>query len=1028
MASFRVSLLTLISQFLLCIAVNAQPLLLPDLKFRTYNTLDGITDNSVVKVLQDKKGFLWIATHNGLSRFDGLHFKNYTYSPNDSGSLRSIWVTDMALDQNGIIWISTEWGICWYDEACDQFHYINRRQQVQILYKGPLCMGQNNTLWLAAEDGLIKIDATKKTFVPTVLNRLPNPQCIDIDSNGNIWIGTLGNGIYLYDNIQKYWEHFYPDCIPKEAHIMDMHREGDTIWMATSDGLLKVHTPSKNVSVNKRPTKGPWLNDNALMSVVNFPALHGDNMLLCGTYDKRLLLYNKKTELFVYQWQNNHIRLNDMPYGIYFDLFAIGKILWIGSDRGLSKLDMSQQDFTASTIPVFFNKSQNKTLIKHIIADKQHVTNFFIITAKPDSGLFSYNRTTGATKKISPYHYNSIYTDDKSGGIWACRKNAVEFFTNGKLTKQIKLPATPNSCFIDAKGKLWLATADGLAEVNIGTSDYHIYKAEFKGTSIENKSFEEAFFAMDMAMSANGNIWLASIKYGLFEFDTTTKKFIAHRQPFNTSYEAKNRCSSVEVDESGNIWVGNMAGLTMYNPKSNLFTNYNRDSGLLNTYVYSIKFDKNGLLWGRGNTNVFSFNRQQSTFSDYNLPQEMIPSFYGQRLSQDGLKMLLGFEGGYAHFNPIQPTPSNLKIYLNTCYILGKRYSANFEQKEASHVFKHNENVLSMSFTAVDYEQPEKVHYAYLLEGFDKDWQYSNKLNLASYTNLPPGNYKFWAKARQDNSAWVTIPQSFNFYIRPALWQRVWFWPLVLLMITTGLVAFFIKRVKDSERKMREKANISKLLTELEMKTLRTQMNPHFIFNSLNSVQKFIWENKKEDASDYLSKFAKLIRMILEHSSQSNILLMDDLGALKTYIELEHRRSNGRFEYVLKIENDVDATALLVPPLLLQPFVENAIWHGLGPLTERSGHLSILIKRDENWLICKITDNGIGRKKAAEIKAQSSLHRKSVGMEITRQRLSLSEKEGSDQIFIEIVDLFDQENPVGTEVTLRIPYVKNTSN
>ena len=219
---------------------------------------------------------------------------------------------------------------------------------------------------------------------------------------------------------------------------------------------------------------------------------------------------------------------------------------------------------------------------------------------------------------------------------------------------------------------------------------------------------------------------------------------------------------------------------------------------------------------------------------------------------------------------------------------------------------------------------------------------------------------------------------------------------------------------------LRSKTAMQQMKAELEMKALRSQMNPHFIFNSLNSVQKYIWENKQEDASEYLTKFARLIRLVLENSLHSSVTLSEELHALRLYIEMEHRRNNQKFDYSITTAEHIDAAHTWVPPLLFQPYVENAIWHGLSPKDEH-GQLSVRIEKTGHNLTCIIDDNGIGRKQAATLKKPGSAG--SLAMNISSQRIAWLQKKTGSAAAVHITDKQDGARADGTTVTITLPLI-----
>lgn len=248
---------------------------------------------------------------------------------------------------------------------------------------------------------------------------------------------------------------------------------------------------------------------------------------------------------------------------------------------------------------------------------------------------------------------------------------------------------------------------------------------------------------------------------------------------------------------------------------------------------------------------------------------------------------------------------------------------------------------------------------------------------------------------------------------------------VALLFILIGVIMFFFYKTtkENEENKLRNKA------LETERSLLRTQMNPHFIFNALNSVQSFIVSNNAQDAVRFLSKFAKLMRMILNNSMVQSVTLSNEMQSLGLYLDLERARFGNKFDYKIDIDDSVEEDLVCVPPMLVQPFIENAIIHGLMHKTTDDGLITIKInENDENSLICQITDNGVGRKAAAELEKNNERKHKSVGMQLTRDRLRDLNSEANSQMSCTITDLEDEAgNALGTQVTIIIPIVEESN-
>lgn len=232
-----------------------------------------------------------------------------------------------------------------------------------------------------------------------------------------------------------------------------------------------------------------------------------------------------------------------------------------------------------------------------------------------------------------------------------------------------------------------------------------------------------------------------------------------------------------------------------------------------------------------------------------------------------------------------------------------------------------------------------------------------------------------------------------------------------------------VQRLKETAKAIDENIALKQKTAELETQVLRAQMNPHFLFNSLNSINRFILQNNKEQASEYLDKFSKLIRLILQNSQVSLITLESELESLKLYLDLEALRFEQRFDYQISVSEDLEASAVKVPPLIIQPYTENAIWHGLMHKEEK-GRLRIEISQENDFLVFKIADDGIGRKKAAELNSKSATKHKSLGLKITEDRIRMMQHTNENIPPVVIHDLVNTNGgATGTEIIIKMPVI-----
>jgi LytS/YehU family sensor histidine kinase len=257
-------------------------------------------------------------------------------------------------------------------------------------------------------------------------------------------------------------------------------------------------------------------------------------------------------------------------------------------------------------------------------------------------------------------------------------------------------------------------------------------------------------------------------------------------------------------------------------------------------------------------------------------------------------------------------------------------------------------------------------------------------------------------------------------------WWQTWWFRIGALLLIAGLVYWlYLLRVAQIRRKEKLKSQYEKKLANVEMTALLAQMNPHFLFNSLNSIDSYIIKNESGKASEYLNNFARLMRLILQNSRSNYISLKDGLETLDLYLQMESLRFSNKFEYEIKVAEGIDTASIVIPPMLIQPYVENAIWHGLMHKKDGTpGKVEIIINRQDNNLICIIKDNGIGREKAAELKAQKpGSHKRSMGMQITSDRIEMINKLYDTNTSVKVVDLKNENgNASGTQVKLIIPF------
>ncbi|MBK9734262.1 MAG: histidine kinase [Saprospiraceae bacterium] len=359
--------------------------------------------------------------------------------------------------------------------------------------------------------------------------------------------------------------------------------------------------------------------------------------------------------------------------------------------------------------------------------------------------------------------------------------------------------------------------------------------------------------------------------------------------------------------------------------------------------------------------------------------------------------------------NIIKTQELNGHIYLKETKLFGKTIPS-----DTIYDFNFNQNNLILSFGYLDQNTPISPELEYCVNG--QNWQAVEKMDISMY-NMMPGGYTLQVRPRYQPSGLITL----KIRIDPPWYQTWWFYLIILSMLSVFTFLAYKLRISNIRKEEKEKNQLKERIAQIEMSALRAQMNPHFIFNCLNSINRFILVNDTEAASEYLTKFSRLIRMILDASREDFISLEKEIASLRLYIGMESMRFQESFEWSITIDEDVYSHNIMLPPLLIQPYVENAIWHGLMQAPEGWGvrKLAIHVYSQGEAVIIKIEDNGIGRDKAKLLKSKTGDQHKSYGISLTEERLKLMQKIQGTMTEIVIEDLFNKQgSPCGTIVKI----------
>lgn len=956
---------------------------------KVYNSTDGLPGSMVRRPFQDSRDFIWLATNCGLSMFDGRTFKNYSAKDGLTGS----WVVDMAEDNQGNMWVATSEGL--FKMFGNKFTKIG-----DSLPTPSKIAAYGNKIWIATgkglyvhENGIVRPDTivkkylSKKTCTFLKLNdgrfliltdqgagfiegntfktlwRTPNPEYVISaaqDGKGRIWYSTLFSNIYIFDD----------SLYQPQIKIADM----DTPPRVIRDR-------SGNITV---------VGDNSLHFT------RGDtiyNSTSIGLFDSANMMYKALQDREGNYWIGSTFGL------MQYQTFAIRTIQL--KDAATARVYHFAND--TNTYISCYNKIykvKGGVFSEFIYLDKtdyrdvnlhgiDHTVNNIDAVEKADDGSFLIGLVSGEILKHKDGKTNHLVDQD----------NFLVSHTTIKQGNKIWFFEKSTYCFTDGKvDTSYPAPPARITSAILNSSEDEILIGTFKG--------------------------IYTFKHGIF---TVLKIPLIDSLPW---------INSLQLEKDGTLWVGTSGyGLLKLKLSKNtlqLLHVYNAMTDFESDFIDKIAIDKNGTVWATSNAGLYKIKRAGNTEDITHIGAEegLSNSNYlvSLGITNNGEVYITGPKGiDYFHndaiFFPSTPQKTHItSIMVNNveCTWNKEDTALSFFGIPQSHRFRYNENSISFRFTGINYSKPAKIKYEYYLENFSTDKQITNSDNI-TFFNLPPGKYVFKVRSTVFSTFTNEEYASFSFEIATPFWATLWFRLMVAALLIAIITLLLRWRIKSIDKARTQELTVQKELGESRLLAFQARMNPHFIFNSLNSIQSFVLNNDKIYALNYLSKFSKLLRKTLDNSLRTRISLEQELDMLTSYIQMEELRFDHGFNFEIVLDDNIVQANLFVPGMIIQPFVENAIIHGLMHKQEK-GLLQVHFSLNGQQLMCTVTDNGIGRKKSAEINAKKSTNHQSQGtaIAINRLRLLSDVKKGiiNDVTF---VDLYNDGHEAGLKVIIKLP-------
>ena len=999
-----------------------------------------LSSNIVTSIEQDENGMMWFGTKRGLNSYDSYNFEEY----NQMDGIINATITDIR-SVGDTLFVGTEKGLTIYDvknkKATNYFSEIDSLAipDNYIFYISPLI---DNKLVICTKDGTSVYNLkTKKFYIPKINNYLPEYEVHSIEyiAGNNSWLVATSKGLVIYKDDNQALRHFYSikdveNSLP-DNNLRCMHRINDErIFIGTADGLCEYNALNNNIkriNLNLLTTnQSPRLD---ISNIISF----SENEIMISTYTNGLYLYNyqENTATHISKFNTRNAISENYIFDVYKD--NMGSV-WVATFTGLNRFENNLAKF--STVNIFENGS---LLSINYFLDLQYDDNILIGTS---SGIKVFNTKDESIVDFKTFfnskenYFESLYIYsfylENDSRIWVGTRNFGLYIYDIKtdkvidVSKEYNIPklrhAVVREMVLDGYDNMWISTNMGLCRLNLKTATHQFYNTAPKNTNaIPNDDVFDLLLADSLIYITTGN-GLSTYHYDTDSFttyhlsDSLTKDDVVKNYGFFDIVEG----------EDGRYYIGSYSnGMLAFSPDTKQFKTSKRADNI-GRMVYAIIPDNNGFLWASTSKGIMKYSLATKDITNYDVSDglqgsEFTPNAFLR--SKDGFIFFGGFNG-FNYFKPSEiqletKTPKVIvtKMITNT----GKKYRY-LNDGDTIHL-SHNNNSFEIEFATLNLIRKNQVVYSYILDNYDKEWSYHVATHrYIDYGKIRPGTYVFKLNAANEVNIWNEKPLELTIIIQPAWYQRLVFKIFVLFMILVAVLIIIRQRAKIIYQKREQKRLITELETQmlqLKQKTLQLQMNPHVIFNTLNSIQQYILNHDVENAVSYLSSFSKLMRRILNNSNERYILLSDEIEAVDLYLQLESMRLGNRFKYVIDVDSEIDVNNTEIAPLIIQPFVENAIIHGLIPKKEDCLLSVRFTKLSEDKLLCVIEDNGVGRKYSEKMKREKGASHKSYGMSVTRRRLETLTKISNDDFSVEIVDLYDDDgNATGTRVNIIISY------
>lgn len=962
--------------------------------YTEYTVEDGLAQSQVKDICQDDQGYLWIATNSGLSRFDGIEFVNYSIQDGlPDNKVRKIYKSE-----NGDLWAVTPVGVAHFRNNIITPYLFEETYRINDLieFNGDILFGSDKGL-LRLEEGAFELIGS-----PDINNYYIRSL---VNYRDSILVMGARSGVYVYER-----EDFKALSIPgyEDLNVKNLTGYKDEVYVsARRIGLFSYHLINGD-------TRQFELDYTTVSSVVV------EENEIFGISSNRGAFLIREEEVVYFNSDNGLISSNQINDGNSLECIfkdSEGNV-WLGTD-GNGLLKFSGQSVVSYSI----QDGLNSNLILAITQDNDGD----FIYGTYDAGLTWFNSDTAN-------HFSSGAGVIADNTVWVVKQDSLNrswvgtsrgltilgeggsMYSNPLEGVEIKIRSIvtmKNGDVLTGGSKgIWVIRGDSVFNVHsdMDINKFHILKGEVFAATAEGllkfsssddyASYEQIKLPVDQVNSLTsdfyGNLW-AGTDNGLFVIRSENQIYTFLLDEKN--YRSKTILGLITGRDSS-VWVSGMNGVYQISPEdvenqTYKIYNYGSSEGLIDEEcnINALYEDTDGNLWvGTANGPARIDPNLNNRLFDYEPP---VLHVTGIRLFMESFK----YDKYDVEMNPVFGVPTYIEL-------------------------PHNRNHLTFDFIGINFKNPKSVRYEYRLIGVNDSWSPVSKSNYATYSYLQPGEYDFEVRALNKSGLFSNL-ETIRIVIQPPFWRTWWFFSLAIIGVFIIIVLIFQARIRVlKQRQENEKLGLKNRLLFLEQRSLNASMNRHFIFNSLNSIQYFINSSDRLSANKYLSNFAKLIRKNLDSSAANNFIvtLQEEIERIELYLSLEKMRFSGKFEYEVSVSSSLDTESIEIPSMILQPFVENSIIHGVLSL-DGGGQIKVDIYEEFGEVIFVVEDNGLGidnSLKSKQISVEGD--HESKGVEITNRRIELLRKlTGENLLIVGPFQMNSEEGEsLGTKVILKL--------